>query len=211
MGIWLSNSCPQNCFSSLLCFFSMSHLNLTASNVAIKSIRRFSSFPSNSIVFFFLLILVKLQNWLWNDNNTHITRNQVKKLSPGLSQFSSGVGEDPETLPSVFSGAYPSILSHKSGCGEQMWLRQAWPGLSVTAANLIVYTQDHIAAAVAHKKLIAESRHEVSQEQLICVPGLCQSTKRPCPSTLRDSLIYPVISPSHRCDSFSCCCVSFSL
>lgn len=92
-----------------------------------------------------------------------------------------------------------------------MWLRQAWPGLSVTAANLIVYTQDHIAAAVAHKKLIAESRHEASQEQLICVPGLCQSTGRPCPSTPRDSLIYPVISPSHRCDSFSCCCVGSSL
>lgn len=60
MGIWLSNWCPQNCFSSLLCFFFLtSHLNLTASNAAIKSIMSFSSCSSNSIVSFFLLILVK--------------------------------------------------------------------------------------------------------------------------------------------------------
>lgn len=59
---------------------------------------------------------------------------------------------DPETLPCVSLEAWckkAQFLSHKFGCREQMLPVQAWPGMSVTAANLIVYTEDHIATPVA--------------------------------------------------------------
>lgn len=79
-----------------------------------------------------------------------------------------------------------------------MCLRQASP---VTAANLIVYTGDHIVAWAGHTqmKLIAESQYDVSREQLTCVTWLCLSTTGQWLSTLRFLSNY-----FDFCVSFSC-------